>query len=331
MSDAHWSFAQDFSTTFQSSRLDLENRLHAAKSSSSIPTDFLSDLSQALAKLSKSLADANDRLPSYDRRQYGLQVKAMEKLIEELRAASKPNTKFAFKRSTPAASVSPSPVAPDPPPVLEEQRHSDTPSNDVMMQSSTNHIMITSCSNRYITSTDLPSSRQPSSDLTISDLDHCIINLACTPASAGNNHVITELQLSAVHVNKLTNCVLILPMINGSVLLYDISQCIIAVGCHQFRMHSSTHVDVYLLISSMPVIEHCSSIRFTAYPETFINETRETMMHFSVQDFSHIRPTPSPHWSKLPQDTTIISWPLTATKDVKQLLDVISEVVPPVQ
>ena len=33
----------------------------------------------------------------------------------------------------------------------------------------------------------------------------------------------------------------------------------------KFRMHSSTKVDVFLRISSNPIIEHCQQIRFANY------------------------------------------------------------------
>ena len=38
----------------------------------------------------------------------------------------------------------------------------------------------------------------------------------------------------------------------------------------QFRMHSSTRVDVFLSVSSNPIIETCSQIRFSQYPNNFL-------------------------------------------------------------
>ena len=35
-------------------------------------------------------------------------------------------------------------------------------------------------------------------------------------------------------------------------------------------MHNSTAVDVYLESGSDPVIEHCSGIRFAAYPSSLV-------------------------------------------------------------
>lgn len=93
-------------------------------------------------------------------------------------------------------------------------------------------------------------------------------------------------------------------------------------------MHDSQKVHVYLSITSSPVIEHCSDIRFTAYPDTLMDnrgesnrvryspyvailstESEQDSKHLSVQDFSHIRTTPSPNWSILDNDAIITSWP----------------------
>lgn len=89
-------------------------------------------------------------------------------------------------------------------------------------------------------------------------------------------------------------------------------------------MHTSSRVDVYLGIDSNPIIEHCSGIRFSSYPPTLVEraaapdvpslvrcfcatvcsetttepaDLKRTSHNLSVQDFSHIRQTPSPNWS----------------------------------
>jgi hypothetical protein len=119
------------------------------------------------------------------------------------------------------------------------------------------------------------------SDLTISDLNNCIVNLL-PDASGGHSSRDSSLKISALHIRNLTDTVLLLPIIQGSVLLHDLRRCVVVAGCHQvrflsykrstelktrqFRMHNSTSVDVYLSISSTPIIEHCSQIRFASYP-----------------------------------------------------------------
>ncbi|KDR74954.1 hypothetical protein GALMADRAFT_569936 [Galerina marginata CBS 339.88] len=67
-------------------------------------------------------------------------------------------------------------------------------------------------------------------------------------------------------------------------------------------MHSSKQTDVFLSISSNPIIEDCNTIRFAQYPipfRTALLDDQKESPPFTVQDFSHIRPTPSPHFSMM--------------------------------
>jgi len=94
-----------------------------------------------------------------------------------------------------------------------------------------------------------------------------------------------------------------LPNVKGSVLLHNLHRCTVIVACHQFRMHTSTDVRVYLSAVSNPVIENCSTIAFAEYPSfaslldsSIDGELPPNGKHAEVQDYSHIRPTPSPNW-----------------------------------
>lgn len=295
MADSDQWYTHEFPRIFQASRSGLEGRIASAKTAAQPNPNIVNELAQELAKLNKSLADANNKLPTYDQRQYGLQIKALEAIIEELREASKPKTKFAFRRAAPLEnSQRPSIVAT---PVKIATVSSNKPQ----------HTLLSSLSHRYISLTDLPTSGQQSSELAISGLDHCIVNL--TSSTRQNDDII---RFSAVHVENLTHTVLILPMINGSILLHNLTSCVVAAGCHQFRMHDSRQVQVYLSITSHPVIEHCSEIGFAAYPDILkqLQPVNGDSKHLAVQDFSHIRSSPSPHWSALSNDSVIESWPM---------------------
>lgn len=89
-------------------------------------------------------------------------------------------------------------------------------------------------------------------------------------------------------------------------------------------MHASTAIDVYLSIPSLPVIEHCARIRFGPYPPLPLpllasvspQEPTGEGKYREVQDFSHVRATPSPNWSILPQDE-VAGWKVLI--DSKQL------------
>ncbi len=52
--------------------LDCSTDLEAKISAAQVQPSLMPELSQELANLSKSLADAHDKLPTYDQRKYGL-------------------------------------------------------------------------------------------------------------------------------------------------------------------------------------------------------------------------------------------------------------------
>jgi len=144
-------------------------------------------------------------------------------MVEELRVARKPKSKFAFKRTAvagPDTSQRPSIVA-------GQATDKELPQGLLLSSNKTNHASLSHYSYSYISIADLITSNNPS-DLTISNIDHCIINLA-TSQGLGDDVI----QLSAIHVEKLSDSVLILPMVNGSILLHGLTRCALAVGCHQ--------------------------------------------------------------------------------------------------
>ncbi|RDB23844.1 Tubulin-folding cofactor C [Hypsizygus marmoreus] len=327
MSDL-WSFSQTFSSQFQISCSDLESRISSAKASpSSISQDVLQTLSIDLAKLTKSLADATGSLPSYGQRQYEKQLKELEQALSELRAKLVPKSKFAFKRketASPANATRPVTV----PPVAK-----DTNSFTVLptLETTTANLTISSRSYEYITLDALPKA-VVGHDLAISDLDHCIVNLIPPredPHISRVDRPETPLSISALHIRNLTDTVLLLPLVDGSALLHDLSRCTIVMGCRQFRMHASQKVDVYLSIPSNPIIEHCSNIRFAAYPTALLpSPTVPTSNHFSVQDFSHIRATPSPNWRVMNDDQIPACWPLVKCERREEVDEECEKVLP---
>ncbi|KAH8097097.1 tubulin binding cofactor C-domain-containing protein, partial [Cristinia sonorae] len=254
--------------------------------------DALDQLTIDVAKSRKTLADASSFLPAYDQRLYEQQVKGFEQSLEQLRVSAAPKSKFAFKRKTATGQSNPKTT-----PQAATPTTTAAPSD---VRALTGHTGV------YLTSSSLPASSSLSgSQLTISDIDRCIIDLRSSQ---------DDDTLTAMHMKNVKNSILLLPLLSGSVILLDLHNTILVVGCHQFRMHSSTHVNVYLSISSNPIIEHCSDIQFTSYPSSFsasASANEATSTHLSVQDFSHIRATPSPHWRPLPENAVIgdHSWP----------------------
>ncbi|KAL1680657.1 tubulin binding cofactor C-domain-containing protein [Schizophyllum commune] len=313
MTDSAW--IKDFGTTFQKDKDALQTRIQAAKATSPASPSTLQELTSEISKLMTTLADASGSLPSYDQRQYELQVKTLEKSVEELRSTTvKP--KFAFKRkatssqsSTPSAPTTPKPAADTstPPPAETDASH---------VAPSTN-LLLSSHKSRYLTVADLPAPFKQESDLALADLEGCVVDLLGRADLSGGAVDVDSLgrvgvdgstlrdpsllNISAVHIRSISDSLIVLPLISGSVMLHDITRSVVVVGCHQFRMHTSKAVDVYLSITSNPIIEHCSKIRFAPYSTALAPNAPSDGLQ-SIQDFSHIRATPSPNWTRLPSE-----------------------------
>ncbi|KAK0194397.1 tubulin binding cofactor C-domain-containing protein, partial [Armillaria mellea] len=255
--------------------------------------EIVAELSAQFTKLTKELANAVGSLPAYDQKGYENQLKSIEAELESLRKTSQPVSRFSFKKRQAASR-----------PLLAAVVTAE-PSSEEPSSSQASILSFSSRTNEILT-VDL--SDVCARDVTLSDLAYCVVNLIAP----------SKLTISAVHAQNLRNVVLLLPMIQSSIMLHDLDNCVVVVGCHQFRMHTSRTVDVYLSIPSHPVIENCSGIRFAGYPPALqreiqvLSKTSESR-HASVQDFSYIKATLSPNWTLLPEDQLPTSWPLGST------------------
>ncbi|KIM92337.1 hypothetical protein PILCRDRAFT_83529 [Piloderma croceum F 1598] len=330
MSTPTWTFATSFLTSFQRTASDLEARIHASQSQTQTQTtlqDEVQAFALELAKLTKGLADATGSLPSYDQRQCELQLKTLGQKLEDLRVSAAPKPKFAFKRKAnpkPSSSLSlassstPQQELPAPP-------AQTAPTTTVPSPSSSTNITLTSHSNRYLTLESLPTFPSAHhSDLTISNLDGCIVNLLPSrtqDTSSGEQH---QMSISALHIRDVTDTLLLLPIIQGSVILHNLKRCVVV-----FRMHTSKNIDVYLLIPSNPIIEHSSAIRFAPYPTLLSASAPTSDTKYSlVQDFSHIRQTQSPNWSIIPAGARRHDWLGLGLKEDMDVRKAVDELLP---
>ncbi|KAF9781343.1 tubulin binding cofactor C-domain-containing protein [Thelephora terrestris] len=308
MSDS--TLAQDFYSEFQVMRSDFTARLSAAADS------HVSELSAQLVLFRKRLVDASQFIPSYDQRQYEMQLKSWERTLEKLQtsqtsAGAKP--KFAFKRKDKLPLGAPEVEAPIP-----------TLTTNTSLAS---HLSLTSKSECLLTRISLPdsSSIPIDSELIITNLDNCIVDLMDSNSATTNP--------TAVHIRDVNNCVFLLPVISGSVLLQGLRRCVVVIsGCHQFRMHASEQVDVCLPTTVKIIIEGCIGIRFSEYPAKRSVNADGPKNEFHVEDFSHIRQTPSPNW--IPQNdktATLDRWLEKFRDNGKFDLQMLDEILPCVE
>jgi len=270
----------------------------------------------SLPPVSKLQIQATWRLPSYDQRQCELQLTALDKSLDELRSSTAGKTKFAFKRkvktpstetATPALVITPTITA----------RTTYSASRTISNRS--NCHLSRSCLSGISSSTD-------QIEVSITNISGSILNLL--PSKDESTLSANIISLSALHISDIQDSILILGHVDGSIMLHNLTNCVVVAGCHQFRMHNSTAVDAYLDIASNPIIENCDHVRFGAYPrelkvaavqQPLVTINDHTNLPFLPQDFSHIRATPSPNWRALEQDELVHDWSLSENHCTLQL------------
>ena len=154
------------------------------------------------------------------------QMDLLEQTLEKTRSASLPKTKFTFKRKTNNPRLSAAPTLPPSSSSANELgRRDDLPSTSEFNN-------LSSHSHCRLSLQSIPTSGEgpPLSDLIISDLDHCIVDLRATAGSVGSQN---QLNLTALHIRDLKETLLILPNVKGSVILHNLRRCTAIVTCHQ--------------------------------------------------------------------------------------------------
>ncbi|GAA5836451.1 hypothetical protein JCM5353_007289, partial [Sporobolomyces roseus] len=160
---------------------------------------------------------------------------------------------------------------------------------------------LSSRSNTYLSFSSLPSPTSQSETLLLRDLDNCFIDLLPSSGESGEE----EIKFSTMYLSGLRNCMVILPVIEGSVMVNDCKDSKITLGSHQFRMHNSTGCMLYLETGSTPIIEGCKDLVFSEYPRVFARDMKDKPEGTSkqvkfIQDFDFpfatLEQNPSPNW-----------------------------------
>jgi tubulin-specific chaperone C len=148
-------------------------------------------------------------------------LKDLEASIENLRVSAVPKTKFTFRRKPNNNEPKPASDGDGANDALTSTRNKIEAGNIQVLQRT-----ISSLSGKQIGYDILPPSEH-ASDLLISDLESCTVNLV--PPRGGPDPP----NVGAIHIKNIRDTTLILPVITGSVLLQDLNRCVVAVGCHQ--------------------------------------------------------------------------------------------------
>ncbi|KAI8388316.1 tubulin binding cofactor C-domain-containing protein [Radiomyces spectabilis] len=241
--------ANAFWVEFKSERQAIDEQIQA---SNTVRRDDLTSHFTAILErintLEKRLTKATEFIPSYDERQFQIQLKMLNEALDGAKTTLTPKAKFSFKSRRKKTDTSKPTFAVDPD--LEKK---DT-SNVTTEQASDNTITISGKSRELIVLERTCISQGKSVDVVLTDLKQCVVWL-----------MEESTKVSALHIKNVQDCVIVGGAIDGSVLIYGLKRSIITFGCHQCRVHDAHNVDLFLNVSSRPIIEDSSDIRVGPY------------------------------------------------------------------
>lgn len=67
----------------------------------------------------------------------------------------------------------------------------------------------------------------------------------------------------SLHIHNITDSVIALRDINGSVMIHNATNCLFIINCLQIRIHNSSSCCFSLSIPNHPVIEDCHEVSFS--------------------------------------------------------------------
>lgn len=141
-------------------------------------------------------------------------------------------------------------------------------------------------------------------DLTLKEMENCVINITGHPGS---------LQMS-----KMKNCLVLCGPVARSIFADNCENCTFAFTCQQLRLHSSVSCDIYMLVTSRAIIEDCREIHVA--PNTYAydgydEDLKESGLDGTVNNWEDIgdfnwlsTDKQSPHWSRIGDDDKISDW-----------------------
>ncbi|KAF9277679.1 hypothetical protein BGZ68_009076 [Mortierella alpina] len=293
--------------------------------------DSIDSLVRRIHALEKTVTDKISILPPFDTRICLEAVKAMSYQLSQLRTKLVPRPKFSFKSRKAIVPTSPSSLAisTEDSTVTLDKTHasklSETTEPSLFMtfeNRSNEHLFIgslqttmtavspdsSSAMEDVIYLGGMPVDRisapqvqvRDAKDVALTNLTECTINL------------VHDIPLGAIHIKNLRRCTLVIPPVSGSILLHDCEDCTIIGACHQSRMHDSKNLTIYLHVTSEPIIEDCTHMRFAPYPLADILPAEQLARLFQiaqldpvknyydrVKDFNWLKQQQSPNWRLL--------------------------------
>ncbi|KAG1468712.1 hypothetical protein G6F56_003678 [Rhizopus delemar] len=261
--------ANDFWHQFKEEYSNINQLLNQSSTlpTSNLPLHFDTIL-QKINGLEKRITEALSFIPSYDERQFSLQLKELSERLDTKKSELQPKAKFSFKSRK--QKTTPKPTVVIKPKETGKEHVSDA---TVLIKDQSDKILRLDQSKECM-------------DVLLSDLTRCIVILD------------SEKAISAVHMKNIRDCILFCGSIDGSLLVYGISHSVLVVGCHQLRIHDAHHLDILMHVTSRPIIEDSHNISTGKF-----NNQENTVNYFDqVEDFNWLKKQMSPNWKTMEND-----------------------------
>ncbi|GAA5955443.1 hypothetical protein JCM3765_006780 [Sporobolomyces pararoseus] len=298
--------------------------LRALESKLESPTSDPVAALKELQDLGKELTERSVELPSYEVGRCERELKKVLTKANEKKSKSTSKAKFSFKRPTRAASDDCADThGPPKAPIASGSRFDPTP---ISIPSTS--LTLSSRTNEYLSFDSLPSTDCSHQEaLLLQDLSNCFVELIPpSNQSFSSADDASKASFPAVYLSGLKACTVLLPTIQGSVMVHECEECELVLGGHQFRMHDSKRCRIYLDTSSTPIIERCRDLVFDGYPTLFNSSSQSLATEAKpptsfVQDFDDPFATiqkPSPNWRFANEDDRA-EWTVSSSEEVAKM------------
>lgn len=150
----------------------------------------------------------------------------------------------------------------------------------------------------------LESEKTNNQDLTIKEMENCVIVIKGHPGS--------------LQMTKMKNCLVLCGPVARSIFADFCDNCTFAFTCQQLRLHSSTSCDIYMLVTSRAIIEDCREINVAPSTYSYVGQDedlKQSGLDGSVNNWENIgdfnwlsTDKQSPNWSRIDDDHKITDW-----------------------
>ncbi|ORZ12739.1 tubulin binding cofactor C-domain-containing protein [Absidia repens] len=274
--------SNDFWLYFKKERQAIETALDLSPqlTKDQLP-DHFSKVLQQINQLDKQITEATTFIPSYDERQYAMQIRELTGFLDDTRTRLTPKPKFSFKSKLAKSKTKTVPQVQAEVPSESKNQTSASLENTISFANLENQVLT-------LSEQECRASASAAVDISLSHLSNCMIWL---PKEG--------VKISTVHIKNIKKCIIVCGTVQGSILMYGLNDSVLVVNCHQFRMHDATNVDVLLQVSSRPIMEDSNRIRIGNNDQ----DQKSSVNYFDqMDDFNWLKQQASPHWTLLDKD-----------------------------